>query len=167
MPTETATLGWTFANWGSAPSTWSANSCTPTPAVYLADRNSPEFPALLETCPDDEIGECWPRPDDNELIDDYLDDIRNVPYWSPGVRCPADWTSVGEAARTGTGDVDSTGILTVDALPTPGWELVDPGNFIAIGYHNALGAILEPSETAIACCPRYLSLAPPPPGYTI
>ncbi|KAL4805642.1 hypothetical protein BDV18DRAFT_139578 [Aspergillus unguis] len=158
MPSQSSTLGWTLANWGSAPATWTASSCTPTPAIVLAEKDEPQLPEFLESCPPEEYDDCWPRPDDSDLVDDYLNDVRNVPYFSPGVSCPSGWKSVGQAARSGSDDVESTGVFTVNALPTTSWPLDNVHDYVAVGYHDALGAVLDPSETAIACCPSSMSV---------
>lgn len=153
MPTASTTLGWTLANWGSAPATWTRSaSCSQPSYIYYADDDVPSIPVMFESCPATTLGDCGPRPTNSKLVDDFLSDQRNIPYWSPGVRCPSGWSSVGAASRPSDGQVSTTGIFTVDALPTGSWNDNDP---IALGVQGALGALLDPSETAIACCPRY------------
>lgn len=152
MPTASTTLGWTLANWGSAPATWTrSSSCSQPSHIYYADNDVPSIPAMFESCPATTLDDCGPRPTNSDLVDNFLSDQRNIPYWSPGVRCPSGWTSVGAASRPSDGQVSTTGIFTIDALPTGSWNDNDP---IALGVQGALGALLDPSETAIACCPR-------------
>lgn len=157
MPTASTTLGWTLANWGSAPATWTSSSCSQPSQIYYADNDIPSIPAMFESCPATTLDDCGPRPTNSDLVDDFLSDQRNIPYWSPGVRCPSGWTSVGAASRPSDGQVSTTGIFTVDALPTGTWSDDDNGD-IALGAQGALGALLDPSETAIACCPSSMSV---------
>ncbi|KAL4912976.1 hypothetical protein BDW62DRAFT_8670 [Aspergillus aurantiobrunneus] len=154
MPTATTALGWTLANWGPAPSTWDP-SCTAASDIYFADNDVPEAPLFFQACPTDTIDQCWPEPTNSALVDDFLSNRRNAPYWSPGVNCPSGWESVGAASRPSDGDVTSTGIFTVNAVPTAPWGDDDA---IAIGFRGALGEVLDPSETAIACCPSSMSV---------
>ncbi|KAL4779842.1 hypothetical protein BJX76DRAFT_361393 [Aspergillus varians] len=158
MPNATTTLGWTVANWGSAPSAWpSASSCTASNDVFFADEDMPSVPLILESCPTDTIDDCWPTPTSSDLVNNYLANRRNVPYWSPGVQCPSGWESVGAASRPSSGSITTTGIFTIGAIPTNRWDDDDP---FALESQGALAAVLDPSETAIGCCPRSMSVAP-------
>ncbi|RDW72717.1 uncharacterized protein DSM5745_07889 [Aspergillus mulundensis] len=162
MPTASSTLGWTLANWGTAPTTWVSADCTPAPQIYYAEPDDADIPELFASCPSTAYDSCLPRPSNTDLLDDYLSNQRNVPYWSPGANCPSGWKSVGSAARTGSAeDVTSSGIFTIGALATGRWELDDilDDDYIQLGLHDAFGALLDPSETAVACCPSSMTPA--------
>ncbi|KAL4974660.1 hypothetical protein BDW66DRAFT_81788 [Aspergillus desertorum] len=158
MPSGTSTLGWTLANWGTLPATWTSSSCTPSSVVYYAEDDDPDIPELFESCPSITFDTCLPEPTDSALVEDYLSDQRNVPYWSPGVNCPSGWQSVGSAARPSDGDdVTSSGLFTIGAIPTGNWDIPD-NDYIQLGFHDAFGALLDPSETAVACCPSSMTV---------
>ncbi|CBF78329.1 hypothetical protein AN8612.2 [Aspergillus nidulans FGSC A4] len=156
MPSGTSTLGWSLANWGTLPATWTSSSCTPSSIIYYAEDDDPDIPELFESCPSTTFDSCLPEPTDSDLIDDFLSNQRNVPYWSPGVNCPSGWEAVGSAARPSDGDVTSSGIFTVGAIPTGNWDIPD-NDYIQLGFHDAFGALLDPSETAVACCPSSMT----------
>ncbi|KAL4900138.1 hypothetical protein BDW74DRAFT_171059 [Aspergillus multicolor] len=162
MPTTTSTLGWTLANWGTAPSTWTSSDCTPSPQIYYAEPDDDDIPELFASCPSTAYDSCLPRPSNTDLLDEYLSNQRNVPYWSPGANCPSGWKTVGSAARTGSADdVSSSGIFTVGAVQTGGWDFDDvvDDDYIQLGLHDAFGALLDASETAVACCPSSMTAA--------
>ncbi|KAL4793944.1 hypothetical protein BDV19DRAFT_206929 [Aspergillus venezuelensis] len=164
MPSSSVTVGWTFANWGTAPATYISSRCTPSPAIYYAETEDPDLPEEFVSCPATTYDSCFPEPTNSDLIDDYLNNQRNIPYWSPGVNCPSGWESVGAASRSGDADPESTGIFTVNALSDDPFDILDDlpdpieDNIRALGYHDALAALLEPSETAIACCPSSMTV---------
>ncbi|KAL6231576.1 hypothetical protein BDW75DRAFT_38719 [Aspergillus navahoensis] len=157
MPSGTSTLGWTLANWGTLPATWTSSSCTPSSVIYYAEDDDPDIPELFESCPSTAFDTCLPEPTASDLVDDYLSNQRNVPYWSPGVNCPSGWESVGSAARPSDGDVTSSGLFTVGAIPTGNWDIPD-NDYVQLGFHDAFGALLDPSETAVACCPSSMTV---------
>jgi hypothetical protein len=106
--------------------------------------------------------------------------------YSPAPGCPEGYKTVGVASRDGEGPVTREGFLEkpvlptrVDlpgdlvpsifpsrsvvggaaaaATPTPGPAL-DLANFpVVFGRDDALIAALEPAETAVWCCPQYVS----------
>ncbi|KAL4952191.1 hypothetical protein BDW69DRAFT_168275 [Aspergillus filifer] len=164
MPSSSVTVGWTFANWGTAPATYISSRCTPSPAIYYAETEDPDLPEEFVSCPATTYDSCFPEPTNTDLIDDYLNNQRNIPYWSPGVNCPSGWESVGAASRSGTADPVSTGIFTVNAVPDDPFDIIGglpdaiEDDLRALGYHDALAALLEPSETAIACCPSSMTV---------
>jgi hypothetical protein len=154
MPSATTTLGWTLANWGPGPTVFEASASCTQSALYYADRDSPELVLALESCLPTTTLDCYPEPTETTLIDDYYENWRNIPYWSPGPDCPSGWESVGEAARSGSSAPVSSGIFTVYNRDTDWLDDLDDDDPIAFGYQDAIGALLAPSETAIACCPR-------------
>ncbi|KAL4879896.1 hypothetical protein BJY04DRAFT_192639 [Aspergillus karnatakaensis] len=160
MPSATTTLGWTLANWGPGPTVYeAAASCTQS-AIYYAQEDNPEYFLAYESCLPTTTLDCYPEPTDEALLEDYYENWRIVPYWSPGPECPSGWTVVGEAARSGDAAPTSSGIFTQNQL-TGGWlggSLQDILDANVFGSQDALGALLEPNETAIACCPSSMTV---------
>ncbi|KAL4868437.1 hypothetical protein BDV12DRAFT_169712 [Aspergillus spectabilis] len=154
MPSATTTLGWTLANWGPGPTVFEASASCTQSALYYADRDSPELVLAFESCLPTTTLDCYPEPTETSLLDDYYENWRNIPYWSPGTDCPSGWESVGGAARSGSSAPVSSGIFTVYHGGTDWLDDLDDDDPIDFGYQDALGALLAPSETAIACCPR-------------
>lgn len=107
-----------------------------------------------------------------------------LPYYSPGLHCPDQYTTAGIAVKDGSGSVvTSSGLFAPTA---EGSETIGPGpqthtvtqkvifgdtstsyattayttTFVP-GYNpdwNVFMQALAPSETAVVCCPRYDSL---------
>lgn len=77
----------------------------------------------------------------------------NLIYYSPGLRCPSGWTTVGKITGGGDGKprTDATGVFSQSAMPTG-----DPGGGPANSYPRVLAYIdaLAPSETLAWCCPK-------------
>lgn len=76
-----------------------------------------------------------------------------VEFRSPGLACPSAWETVGVVSAK-DGSVDASGafestVFRYDADETT--TLALPLSEFAL---NALTAVLAPTETAIACCPR-------------
>lgn len=67
-----------------------------------------------------------------------------IPYYSPGLYCPADWVTVGVASWNGD-DRFSSGVLK----PTKISEKMAPGELLL--------DVLDKSETAVLCCPKSFS----------
>ncbi|KAL3464552.1 hypothetical protein BJX64DRAFT_298361 [Aspergillus heterothallicus] len=181
MPSATATLGWTVANWGSVPAAYTFNSsCTASTDLYIVPTNQPSIPFWQEICPSptpvSAIDTCWPTPTDSDLASAAATNRYHGAYWSPGVNCPSGWTSVGQAAHPTNGPVTSSGVFTIQ--PRWGgddddfdWDHDDDNDYdyddddddddddlVVFGFQDALGALLESGETAVACCPRPMSV---------
>lgn len=151
----------TWENAGPLTATWSApESCATSRGLI---HRGPAFPGfntslayVIGKC--DENGaaaECVPNGDKVDEI--YEDRDREVGpmvsyYHSPASVCPQGWTSVGHAA-VNNGTATSTGIFAptvfYDGSPTSTIEF-PYANWIA----NMFTSVLEPTETAVACCPR-------------
>ncbi|CEL09621.1 hypothetical protein ASPCAL12754 [Aspergillus calidoustus] len=171
MPNATATLGWTVANWGDAPATYTlASDCTASTDLHIVHTNGPSVPIWPETCTTTAAVEtCWPTPTDSDLASAATNRYSGA-YWS-GVNCPSGWSSIGEAAHPTNGPVTSSGVFTIQARldgddDDYDWDDIDfdrdddndDDDFIVFGFQDALGALLEFGETAIACCPRSMSV---------
>jgi hypothetical protein len=74
-----------------------------------------------------------------------------VPYHSPGLVCPAGWTTAGAATKVNPTSTTISGAafsLNVSAvIQTRVPIFFDP-------WTDAFLSALDPSETAVACCPR-------------
>ncbi|KAJ5820597.1 hypothetical protein N7474_006188 [Penicillium riverlandense] len=73
-------------------------------------------------------------------------------YYSPGLYCPSGWHEVGVASRDGTKPVNWTGIFS-PATPLP----TTNNNFGLNLPANVLMQLLDPSETAVMCCPSSMT----------
>ncbi|KAF9885033.1 hypothetical protein FE257_000764 [Aspergillus nanangensis] len=167
MPSATSTIGWTLENWGPVPETYTKSpSCTASTDTWIAYTDMPVAPFLPEVCVTATTDICWPEPTDKSLLEGYADNRYRVAYWSPGVNCPSGWTSIGQAAHPTDGPVTSSGIFQ----GYPGRadyhgnyhlddnDRTDSGT-VMFGYKDAIGALLDPGETAIACCPSSMTVA--------
>jgi hypothetical protein len=77
-----------------------------------------------------------------------------VPYYSPGLVCPAGWTTAGAATKVNPTSTTISGAafnVNVSAIDTGGPFFFDP-------WTDAFLSLLDPSETAVACCPRFALL---------
>lgn len=73
-------------------------------------------------------------------------------YFSPGIYCPSGYATVGVASRDGDKPVNSTGIFSNPSATSTRFV----GNHAVFNNPaNLLMQILDPSETAVLCCPRY------------
>ncbi|KAI9367632.1 hypothetical protein BJX61DRAFT_551223 [Aspergillus egyptiacus] len=184
MPTATATLGWTLQNWGPVPATFThatTSSCNPSTAIYIADTDVPSAPFWRETCRTTTTpNPCWPTPTDADLASTAATNPFARGYWS-GNECPDDWTSIGQAAYPTNGPVTSSGYFRekqwwdddfIDWDDFPVWDDLDDifdhdhdrddddpdrDDYFLFGFKDALGALLDRGETAVACCPRTMT----------
>ncbi|KAH6695479.1 hypothetical protein F5X68DRAFT_272813 [Plectosphaerella plurivora] len=155
------TGGWlTWENAGPVTATWSApESCATSRGLIHRGPANPPFNSSITInvgkCGEyDAIAECVPNGDKVDEIYKGVD--RGVMpivshYYSPASVCPQGWASVGHAA-VNNGTATSTGIFapTVFYDGSPSTTLDFPyANWIA----NMFTTVLEPTETAIACCP--------------
>ncbi|RDW63207.1 uncharacterized protein DSM5745_10318 [Aspergillus mulundensis] len=150
MPTATSTIGWTLANVGPAPTTYSpAPSCTAGNTLIVGWDNPYEsqWGINCNSVPDN----CWPTPTASSLIDDIKTNEYIVPFYSPGLSCPSGWQAIGQIAHPTATDelVTSSGIYSVSQYPD-----FSSGDLIKVyNPEDAFGALLDPGETMFACCP--------------
>ncbi|KAL4886877.1 hypothetical protein BJY04DRAFT_176747 [Aspergillus karnatakaensis] len=166
MPSATSTLGWSLVNWGSVPETYTiASSCTASTDTWVAYTDMPEAPFWPEVCVTATTDACWPAPTDQRQLAEYANNPYMLAYFSPAVNCPSGWKSIGEAAHPTDGPVTSSGVFhgypgrfDYDAAGNDGSDdnNDDP---IIFGYKDALGALLDSGETAIACCLDSMTVA--------
>ncbi|KAL3431838.1 hypothetical protein BDV09DRAFT_188081 [Aspergillus tetrazonus] len=142
MPTATATLSWTFTNWGPLTTPWSLpDSCTSN--VAIASTADTAFVLRAELCPFS-FDSCYPSPTDSNApealssaLNTYGTDIYAPPFYSPAPACPDGWKTVGGEQLD---DVDS--------------EVLTPA------YNQVLAGLLDADETAVVCCPSSMTMLP-------
>lgn len=150
----------TWENAGPLTATWSApESCATSRGLI---HRGPTFSGFNNSiainvgkCGEyDAIPECVPNGDKvNEIYEGQDRGVQPIVshYYSPASICPQGWASVGHAA-VNNGTATSTGIFAptvfYDGSPTSTIEF-PYGNWLA----NMFTSVLEPTETAFACCP--------------
>ncbi|KAI1866587.1 hypothetical protein JX265_007888 [Neoarthrinium moseri] len=162
MPSVTSLSQQLFRNVGPLTTTFTAPaSCATQSAVALAPVDQPAIAAWLDGCGIRSVGDCLPN---GQTVDNvYASDLATYSandflYYSPGVICPASWTTVGVAVKDDKGSVSVTGIYepAAQVTATPGaTSLVTPAQNPP---PNIFVEGLDLGETAIACCPE--SFAP-------
>ncbi len=151
MPTATSTIGWTLANAGSAPATYSVPpSCTE--SSYQIAPTTSAYPMWANQCSTASNAECGVSPTDSALAKEAASNYNILPFYSPGPSCPSGWKTVGAIARPSQGPVTSSGLFTVDNYDR--YEAIDEGFPYVYQARDAFGALLDPEETVVACCPR-------------
>jgi hypothetical protein len=75
-----------------------------------------------------------------------------LPFYSPGLICPAGWTTAGAAAKLGPSSSSVSGAFTPtnNAIPTGIDGFFEP-------MLDVFVAALDPGETAVVCCPRFVA----------
>jgi hypothetical protein len=102
------------------------------------------------------VGDCFPS---GSTLDARYSSIRQHPqqgyiaYFSPGIACPAGWTTAGSGARgTAGGAFNLSGILTENYFT----NLPSLVEAVPLARPSAVLSVLDPSETVVYCCPRYI-----------
>ncbi|RBQ83529.1 hypothetical protein VDGD_02987 [Verticillium dahliae] len=147
-------------NAGPLTTTWtSPQSCATEPVTRsgLGVPQVPWFPRLIvDGCDGWNISdECRPNGGKvNEIYEnvDLAVEVTTAHYYSPGNQCPDKWVTVGIAAmNNGPPSVSDIFQPTAFTEGAPG----ETTNFPAANFQaNMLTSILEPTQTAVACCPR-------------
>lgn len=81
-------------------------------------------------------------------------------YYSPGLHCPSGWETMGTAARDASSSLSSSGVFvpTKASTSTQSYS-TDDMYYYMFNYEDpasVLKDLLEPKETMVACCPRYV-----------
>lgn len=152
MPTATSTIGWTLANAGPGPATHSVPTWCTESSYQIATATS-AYPAWDNQC-STTVGnaECGVRPTDSALAKEATSNWHILPFYSPGPSCPSGWKTVGAIARPSEGPVTSSGLFKVDDYDR--YEAIDEGFAYDYQPRDVFGALLDPEETVIACCPK-------------
>ena len=141
---------WTFENYGPITTTFTpAASCTATDRLSLAaiygDVTQVQFQVA---CPTSTIDwDCMPPGTTTSAT--WFDEkkwIASNGYYSPGLYCPSGWETIGMAARDQK-SLSTSGFLVTSENQLPSWE--QPATLLA--------SVLEPSQTMVLCCPRYVN----------
>ncbi|KAI9369666.1 hypothetical protein BJX61DRAFT_549402 [Aspergillus egyptiacus] len=157
MPTATSTHGWTLANVGPAPTTYSVPpSCTASSIWQIELTTRPGHIYWGNKCYGDELTDCRGVPTDPVLRDATSTNPYVLPIHSPGLECPSGFKTLGAIGRPQTdGPVTSEGIYTL------GLERANRFGDIwgyYYGLSDAVGDLLDPGETLIACCPSEMTI---------
>lgn len=158
MPTVTSLSGWEFLNFGPATTTFTANpSCATAYRTMIGPATDPTIPSWNVQCP-------WVPPADCNPFGSRVQSLISsaegtnptdglfIVYQSPGVICPAGQTTVGAAEKINPTSTSVSGAFDLSkAIPTDAEVPYFPGQLEVF-----LGA-LDPGETAILCCPRFVS----------
>ncbi|KAH8434405.1 uncharacterized protein LDX57_012052 [Aspergillus melleus] len=159
MPTVTSLHQYTFSNWGPLTTAFTPPaSCTG--YVGLARTQHPASIQWLTNCASLDTKQCTPSstiassPTGSSVAWDNPLYGFQVPYYSPGVYCPSGWATVGVAGRDGDSKPSLSGIFTGGAnRPTVANQPI---------FHrpsDVLVQLLDPSETAVVCCPSSMTLS--------
>lgn len=156
MPSISTLDGFTFTNWGPVTTTFTAPaSCaTNTNNMMIALNTTVPIWEYAAQCSTFGYYDCIPTGTATPTLTygDNPNVYYQAAYNSPGLYCPSDWATVGVAARHGDNPVSSSGILSLSTTTSvnpnfPQWE----------GPATLLMDLLDPGETAVMCCPRYVS----------
>jgi hypothetical protein len=158
-----------FHNAGPLTTTWSAPSTCSTSGQWIYTgvgypNKDGLMGQILDSCsPNDSKPDCYPNGDQILEINESLTEDDWRPYshnyiHSPGIHCPAAWETVGVASFK-DGTFDGSGIFSSTSFVSREYFGVGEGTMLPTPTRNfvinALTSVLAPTETAIACCPRY------------
>ncbi|KAJ5094255.1 hypothetical protein N7456_010116 [Penicillium angulare] len=159
MPSVSTLSQFTFSNWGPLTTTYTppASCTTATNNVVLGITSYPGIEFMGVSCDTPDYGDCIPTGSSKSKsqASGYLDprSLYQAGYFSPGIYCPSGWNTVGIASRDGNASVTSGGVFSpstsVPTHVTRGERINNPA--------NVLMQILDPSETAILCCPESMT----------
>lgn len=153
MPTVSTLSELTFSNLGPLTTTFTAPSSCSTIAGFTAvayKRAVTDFLYDTSCVVNYDDWDCYPEgsaPSPTVTIVNPAEAFQ-YSYFSPGIYCPSGWKTVGVASRDGDQAVTSAGAFANDTvIPT----------YIAGVFPNPANVLmqaLDPSETAVLCCPR-------------
>lgn len=168
MPTSTLD-GYDFVHMGPLTTTWTAPASCSTAlrnqgVAYTEVLHPPQY---LEKC---DFGDDWgngpPHSDcypSGEDLDDYLrrqtdaaGPFTFLNYFSPGLHCPASWTTAGIAVKDDSGSISATGVFSMtEFIVGIGPRTTEIEEFPSSEpWPNRMAHALDDGETVIACCPR-------------
>ncbi|KAJ5547431.1 hypothetical protein N7494_005016 [Penicillium frequentans] len=165
MPSITTIDGYTFDNWGPVTTTFTPPaSCATSTAnieIGLSWSNSAPYFIYGQQCSTIGYWDCIPTGTESKaaitastLESDPTNAFQAV-YFSPGLFCPYGWATVGIAAREES-TLSGSGILST---VSPTYDPYIPR------FENPATLILElldPRETVVMCCPRFIRQRFPP-----
>lgn len=152
----------TFLNVGPITTTYTAPAaCTPTPVEWLGviTDSGPASGLMMNLGPlgcDGQVNiqtQCLPSESEVYKTHSDLSNRQHnyATYYSPAAVCPSGWETKGIAAAVDKSSTSSSGEIFHATLPP---DLPDISNYFRrLPYADYFIHNLEPSETAIFCCP--------------
>jgi hypothetical protein len=161
MPTATSLSAYSLLNNGPLTTTFTAPaSCSTAYATIVAPVSDPAFLQWSAQCDWLPPADCNPSGSAIRSIyssanggNPSADNI--IVYHSPGLVCPSGWATVGAARKLSPTSTSISGAFSLSGEFQPG---NNPGFFEP--FLDVVVAALDPSETAVACCPRFFPLPP-------
>ncbi|KAL2207057.1 hypothetical protein CC79DRAFT_1332879 [Sarocladium strictum] len=174
MPTATTVGMLSLNNLGALTTTFSApSSCATVPGWQATGIANPDMDSLLilpvDGCggPIDLPEQCLPHGD---KISEQWESLHTgagtiLNYYSPGLHCPNDWATVGVyTAGQESNDTTATGDGDLGIFSPTAFNNGRPGQSTSFPYAdfsaNMFTSALEPSETAVICCPSGFGIDP-------
>ncbi|KAL2131160.1 hypothetical protein VTI74DRAFT_5447 [Chaetomium olivicolor] len=162
MPTVTSFANFVVSNLGPITTTFTAPASCTTEQLVVGFSASPLDDIWQTDCGPlaGSVGQCRPSGAgiDAFYSRNYLSASPGLlSYYSPGIVCPAGWTTAGVTSRNTDGSPGSaSGVFNFPA-PTK----TQPSY---LQWITALGQVIDPGETAAVCCPSGYTI-PRDPGY--
>ena len=159
MPTATFVSGYSVINNGPLTTTFTAPaSCSTAYNTLIGLKSVGYAPQWAAQCVYTAPADCNPSGSALNSIISAADSGSNpasenfIVYHSPGLVCPSGWATVGEASKPNPTSVSVSGAFNESSLiPTQ-----TPNNYPFLEpYLDIVIGALDPSETAIVCCPRF------------
>lgn len=156
MPTATSLSGYSLSNIGPLTTTFSAPASCSTNYIGLGVASIPTEIVWMITCPFVPPADCNPTGSVIQSIftigEGGNPTAGNIlVYHSPGLVCPAGWETVGAAAKPNPTSTSISGAFNLStAFPAGG------GGSFFVPAADVLIEVLEPGETAVLCCPRFV-----------
>ena len=155
MPTATSLSAYSLINIGPLTTTFTAPaSCSTAYQTYIVSASDPSLFLYGAQCDWLPPADCNPSGSAIRSIVSSAEDGSPtagniIVYNSPGLVCPSGWATVGVAAKLNPTSSSISGVFNLSgAIPTDGnYEFFEP-------YLDIVLAALDPSETAVVCCPR-------------
>jgi hypothetical protein len=161
MPTSTLSQ-YSLVNFGPLTTTYTAPASCATVAsnVAFGFKDAPSIIPFSADCTFTSYGSCLPSGSglDSQILSSQTEVqlFRYIDYFSPGISCPNGWATVGVAAKATDGSVSSTGAFSVEL----GFSTAKPTGVLNVLVNppiNVLMAAMDPGETAVLCCPRFVA----------
>jgi hypothetical protein len=157
MPTATSFSGYSLLDNGPLTTTFTAPAaCSTAYQIMLAPSDHPTIGLWEAECNYVPPADCNPS---GSVIQSIYSSAEGgnptagnvIVYHSPGVVCPAGWATVGVAAKPNPTSTSISGAFNQSFAFQPGNRAVfwEPELDVFL-------AALDPGETAVACCPRFV-----------
>lgn len=141
---------WTFWNNGPVTTTFTpAPTCLGTDQILLGTIGT-DNPYIMYSvqCDTTSFANCVPSATTTPFSSTDVEWASSVgSYYSPGLYCPSGWETVAQAGRDGDKSYTTSGAMSFASK-----ERVPYFDYMP----TLLASILQPSETVVLCCPRYI-----------